>query len=404
MTYQQTLEYLFDLLPMYQRLGTAAYKADIGNIIIASQHLDNPHKKFKSIHVAGTNGKGSTSHLLASVLQESGYKVGLYTSPHLKDFRERIKINGQMIEETEIISFVSNNKAFFETLELSFFEFTVALAFDYFAKQKVDIAIIETGLGGRLDSTNIIHPELAIITNISLDHTNLLGNTIEEIAKEKAGIIKENTPIIIGREQKETTEIFRKVAEEKQAKLIYALANTKYKTDLKESYQKENISTALTAITQLQAMNWNISEDNIINGIENTLKNTAFMGRWQTISKHPLIIYDIGHNEDGIKKITQQISKLHFKKLHFVFGVVKDKNIDVILSLLPKQHTQYYFCEANIDRAMKAEELTKKAIKSGLKGKAHTSVKQAFETAKKNTTQDDLIFVGGSAFVVAEVL
>ena len=220
MTYQQTLDYLFDRLPMYQRLGAAAYKADIGNIVLASQHLDNPHKKFKSVHVAGTNGKGSTSHLLASVLQEAGYKVGLYTSPHLKDFRERIKINGQMIPETEVISFVSNNKAFFETLELSFFEFTAALAFNYFAKQKVDVAIIETGLGGRLDSTNIIHPELAIITNISLDHTNLLGDTIEKIGKEKAGIIKDNTPIIIGRKQKETTEIFRKIAEEKQAKLI----------------------------------------------------------------------------------------------------------------------------------------------------------------------------------------
>ena len=403
MTYQQTLDYLFDRLPMYQRLGAAAYKADIGNIVLASQHLDNPHKKFKSIHVAGTNGKGSTSHLLASVLQEAGYKVGLYTSPHLKDFRERIKINGQMIQEAEVISFVSNNKAFFETLELSFFEFTVALAFNYFAKQKVDIAIIETGLGGRLDSTNIIHPELAIITNISLDHTNLLGDTIEKIAKEKAGIIKENTPIIIGRKQKETTEIFRKIAEEKQAKLIYASANNKYKTDLKENYQKENISTTLTAITQLQAMNWNISEDNIINGVRNTLKNTAFMGRWQTLSEHPLIICDMGHNEDGIKQITQQIAELHFNKLHFVFGVVKDKNIDAILSLMPKQ-AQYYFCQANIDRAMDAEELTKKAIKSGLKGAAHTSVKQALETAKKNATKDDLIFVGGSAFVVAEVL
>ena len=218
MAYQQTLDYLFDRLPVYQRLGAAAYKAEIGNIITASQYLDNPHTKFKSIHVAGTNGKGSTSHLLASILHEAGYKVGLYTSPHLKDFRERIKINGQMIKETEVISFVSNNKAFFEILELSFFEFTVALAFDWFAKQKVDIAVIETGLGGRLDSTNIIRPELAIITNISLDHTNLLGDTIEKIAKEKAGIIKENTPIIIGRKQKETTEIFRKIAEEKQAK------------------------------------------------------------------------------------------------------------------------------------------------------------------------------------------
>jgi len=403
MIYQQTLDYLFDRLPMYQRLGVAAYKTDIGNIVKASQHLGNPHKKFKSVHVAGTNGKGSTSHLLASVLQEADYKVGLYTSPHLKDFRERIKINGQMIKETEVISFVSSNKDFFETLELSFFEFTVALAFDYFAKQKVDIAVMETGLGGRLDSTNIINPELAIITNISLDHTTLLGNTIKKIAEEKAGIIKENTPIIIGRKQKETTEIFRKIAAEKKAKLIYASANNKYKTDLKENYQKENISTTLTAITQLQAMNWNISENNIINGIENASKNTAFMGRWQTLSEHPLIICDIGHNEDGIKQITQQIAELNFKKLHFVFGVVKDKNIETILSLLPEK-AQYYFCQANIDRAMEVEELTKKAIKSGLKGASHSSVKQALENAKKNATKDDLIFVGGSTFVVAEVL
>ena len=403
MTYQQTLDYLFSRLPMYQRLGAAAYKANIGNIILASQHLDNPHKKFKSIHVAGTNGKGSTSHLLASILQEAGYKVGLYTSPHLKDFRERIKINGQIIKEAEVISFVSSNKAFFETLELSFFEFTVALAFDYFAKQRVDIAVIETGLGGRLDSTNIIQPELAIITNISLDHTNLLGDTIKKIAKEKAGIIKENTPIIIGRKQKETTEIFRKIAKEKQAKIIYAAANNKYKSDLKENYQKENIATTLTTISELQAMNWTISEDNIINGIGNTLKNTAFMGRWQTLSKHPLIICDIGHNEDGIKQVTQQIAELHFNKLHFVFGVVKDKNINAILSLLPKK-AQYYFCQANIDRAMEVEELEKKAIKLGLKGASHTSVKEALENAKKNTKKDDLIFVGGSTFVVAEVL
>ena len=403
MTYQQTLDYLFSRLPMYQREGKSAYKADIGNIVAASEKIGNPHEKFKSIHVAGTNGKGSVSHMLASILQESSYKVGLYTSPHLTDFRERIKINGEMISESEVVRFVLKNKVSFEKIDLSFFEFTVAMAFDYFAKEKVDIAIIEVGLGGRLDSTNIIEPELAIITNISLDHTNLLGNTIEKIAKEKAGITKENTPIIIGRKQKETTEIFRKIAKEKQAKLIYASANNKYKTDLKENYQKENISTTLTAITQLQAMKWNISEDNIKNGIGNTLKNTTFMGRWQTLSVHPLIICDIGHNEDGIKQVTQQIAELHFNKLHFVFGVVKDKNIDAILSLMPKQ-AQYYFCQANIDRAMDAEELTKKARRPGLKGAAHTSVKQALETAKKNATKDDLIFVGGSAFVVAEVL
>jgi len=403
MTYQQTLDYLFSRLPMYQREGKSAYKADIGNIVAASEKIGNPHEKFKSIHVAGTNGKGSVSHMLASILQESSYKVGLYTSPHLTDFRERIKINGEMISESEVVRFVLKNKVSFEKIDLSFFEFTVAMAFDYFAKEKVDIAIIEVGLGGRLDSTNIINPELSIITNIGFDHTNLLGNTLEEIAIEKAGVIKQNTPIIIGRKQKVIEQTFRNIAKENDAELIYASANNKYKTGLKENYQEENISTTLTAITQLQAMNWNISEDNIISGIGNTLKNTAFMGRWQTLSEHPLIICDIGHNEDGIKQVTQQIAELHFNKLHFVFGVVKDKNIDTILSLLPK-HAQYYFCQANIDRAMDTKELVKKGIKSGLKGSAHTSVKQALETAKKNAMKDDLIFVGGSTFVVAEVL
>jgi len=403
MTYQQTLDYLFSRLPMYQREGKSAYKADIGNIVAASEKIGNPHEKFKSIHVAGTNGKGSVSHMLASILQESSYKVGLYTSPHLTDFRERIKINGEMISESEVVRFVLKNKISFEKIDLSFFEFTVAMAFDYFAKEKVDIAIIEVGLGGRLDSTNIINPELSIITNIGFDHTNLLGNTLEEIAIEKAGVIKQNTPIIIGRKQKVIEQTFRNIAKENDAELIYASANNKYKTGLKENYQEENISTTLTAITQLQAMNWNISEDNIISGIGNTLKNTAFMGRWQTLSEHPLIICDIGHNEDGIKQVTQQIAELHFNKLHFVFGVVKDKNIDTILSLLPK-HAQYYFCQANIDRAMDTKELVKKGIKSGLKGSAHTSVKQALETAKKNAMKDDLIFVGGSTFVVAEVL
>lgn len=403
MTYQQTLDYLFSRLPMYQREGKAAYKADIGNIVAASEKIGNPHKKFKSIHVAGTNGKGSVSHMLASILQEAGYKVGLYTSPHLKDFRERIKINGEIITEKEVIGFVKKNKVIFERMQLSFFEFTVAMAFDYFAKQKVDIAIIEVGLGGRLDSTNIINPELSIITNIGLDHTNLLGNTLEKIAIEKAGIIKKNTPIIIGRKQKETTEIFTKTAKEKKAKLMYASTNNKYKTDLKGNYQKENVSTTLTAITQLQAINWTISEKNIITGVANTLKNTDFTGRWQTLGKHPLIICDLAHNEEGIKQITQQIAELNFNKLHFVFGVVKDKNIDTLLSLLPEK-AQYYFCKANIDRAMDAEKLTKKAIESGLKGLCFTSVKKALETAKKNAKKEDLIFIGGSAFVVAEVL
>ena len=403
MNYQETLDYLFSCLPMYQRIGNQAYKTDIGNILSASEHLDNPHTKFKSIHVAGTNGKGSTSHLLASILQEAGNKVGLYTSPHLKDFRERIKINGQKIQKSEVISFVKNNKVFFESLNLSFFEFTVALAFNYFAKKKVDIAIIEAGLGGRLDSTNIINPELAIITNISLDHVNLLGNTIKKIAKEKAGIIKKQTPIIIGRKQKETTAIFTEISRRENANLIYASTNNKYKTDLKGNYQKENLATALTAINQLQVLNWNISKDNIIAGAINTMKNTSFIGRWQIMSKHPLIIYDCGHNEEAIEQVTQQIAKLNFNRLHFIFGIVEDKNIDTILSLLP-QEGQYYFCQSNTPRAMKKEELMKKGLKSGLKGRFYSSVKQALKTAKKNAEIDDLIFVGGSTFIVAEVI
>ena len=363
----------------------------------------NPHHQLRTIHIAGTNGKGSTSSMLASILRSAGYRVGLYTSPHLIRFNERITINEQLISDDEIILFLDKYHDEIDRIRSTFFETTTVMALNYFHQKKVDIAIIEVGLGGRLDSTNIIDPELAIITNISLDHTNLLGNTLEKIAIEKAGVIKKNTPVIIGRKQKETTEVFRKIAKQNQAKLIYASANKKYKLNLKEHYQKENISATLTAITQLQKMNWNISERNIIHGIENTLKNTTFMGRWQSLSKHPLIICDIGHNEDGIKQITQQIAKLDYNKLHFVFGVVKDKNIDIILSLLPKK-AQYYFCQANIDRAMDTKELTKKAKESNLNGTSHTSVKQAFEAAKKNATKDDLIFVGGSTFVVAEVL
>jgi dihydrofolate synthase/folylpolyglutamate synthase len=403
MSYQQTLDYLFDRLPMYQRQGLAAYKADIGNIIKACEKLENPHLNFKSVHIAGTNGKGSTAHMIASILQESGYTVGLYTSPHIKDFRERIKINGQMIQKTEVISFVSNNKAFFETLELSFFEFTVALAFNYFAKQKVDITIIETGLGGRLDSTNIIRPELAIITNISLDHTNFLGDTIEKIAKEKAGIIKENTPIIIGRKQTETKDIFKKVATEKNAPLYYAEGSTNFTTDLQGKYQAENSCTALAVIKQLQKIGWNISSNNIKDGLNKVVVNTEILGRWQVLSENPLTICDSGHNEDGVRQIVSQIKQTPHQNLHFVFGTVNDKSISNILTLLPKQAT-YYFCKADIPRAMDANLLEKKAKAYSLNGQTYSSVNEAFSAAKRHANNDDLIFIGGSTFVVAEVL
>ena len=403
MTYQQTLDYLFSRLPIYQRKGIAAYKADIGNIVAASKKLGAPHKKFKSIHVAGTNGKGSVSHMLASILQEAGYKVGLYSSPHLKVFRERIKINGEMITEKEVVVFVKKNKVMFEKMQLSFFEFTVALTFNYFAKQKIDIAVIETGLGGRLDSTNIIKPELSIITNIGLDHTNLLGNTLEEIAVEKAGVIKQNTPIIIGRKQKVTEQIFRDIAKENNAELIYASEKKSYKTDLEGIYQKENSNTCLTTIKSLQNMGWKVPESSIKKGLANTIKNTSLLGRWQLISTSPYTVCDIGHNEDGIKQICRQLKNIQYKRLHFVYGTVNDKPLDEILTLLP-QDAKYYFCRPNIARGLDEIELQEKADKKRLKGKAYSSVQQAFSTAKEKADNNDLIFIGGSTFVVAEIL
>jgi dihydrofolate synthase/folylpolyglutamate synthase len=403
MNYTQTLDYLFSSLPIYQRIGAAAYKAHIGNIVTATKHLNNPHTQFKSIHIAGTNGKGSTAHMIASILQESGIKAGLYTSPHLKDFRERIKINGEMITQKQVVTFVKKNQVFFEKIKLSFFEFTVAMAFDYFAKQKVDIAIIETGLGGRLDSTNIINPELAIITNISFDHTNLLGDTIEKIAREKAGVIKNKTPVIIGRRQKETASIFRNIAKEKNADIIYATQHNGYASDLKGEYQKENINTVITAIKQLQKQGWEITEDDIEHGLLKIVANTQLLGRWQTLSSNPQIICDTAHNEDGIKEIAKQLSNTKYEQLHIIFGTVEDKNLDTMLTYLPK-NAKYYFCNANIVRAMNAEELKQKAAKHQLKGRIFASVREALKCAKVNANPKDLIFVGGSTFVVAEVV
>lgn len=403
MTYRQTLDYLFSKLPMYQRKGSAAYKADIGNIVEACKILKNPHKEFKSIHIAGTNGKGSTAHMLASILQESGYKVGLYTSPHLKDFRERIKINGEKISENSVIKFVEQHKIAFENISMSFFEYTVAIAFDFFSKENVDIAIIETGLGGRLDSTNIINPELSIITNIGLDHTNLLGNTIEKIATEKAGIIKPNISAIIGRKQKETQQIFKDTAKEKNSKLIYAEQQITYSSDLKGKYQKENINTTVTAVQLLSENGWGIKQNSIRNGLLNTVNNTGLLGRWQILQEKPLIICDTGHNEDGIKKITKQLNTTVYKNLHIVFGTVNDKKLASILPLLPNT-AKYYFCQADIARAMEAHKLKQEANKYKLKGDAFTSVEKALNQAKKSAHEEDLIFVGGSTFVVAEVL
>ena len=400
MDYKRSVEYLFQRLPMYQRSGIAAYKKDIGNIIKACKILNNPQKKIKTIHIAGTNGKGSTAHMLASILQEAGYKTGLYTSPHLKDFRERIKINGKTIDKKYIINFIKENQLEFEKINMSFFEFTVAMAFNYFTESKVDIAIIETGLGGRLDSTNIINPELSIITNIGLDHTNLLGNTIEKIAFEKAGIIKKNTPIIIGRKQDKTKEIFKSIAKEKNAKLYYNDNPKNITTDVKGDYQNENIGTAIKAI---EVLNWNISNEQINKGINNILKNTGLEGRWQKLSENPLTICDVGHNEDGIKNILRQIEKTKFNKLHFIFGSVNDKVLTNVFKLLPKK-AKYYFCAAKIDRALQTNILKQRAKEFNLYGDEFSSVNQAYINAKENASKDDLIFIGGSTFIVAEVL
>ena len=398
MNYKDTVKYLFSQLPMYQRTGAAAYKKDIGNIIEACNFLDNPHKRFKSIHIAGTNGKGSTAHLISSILQEAGFKTGLYTSPHLKDFRERIKINGMKISENDVISFVTTNKKNFEKINMSFFEYTVALAFDHFAKEKVDIAIIETGLGGRLDSTNIISPEISVITNIGYDHMNLLGNTLEQIAIEKAGIVKEKTPVLIGRKQIETETVFEEKASQKNTSVFYAKQNeVKFNVP---NYQKENINTSISAI---KILDWKISNQEINDGIKNVNQNTGLRGRWETLSKNPKIICDTGHNVDGISNIINQLKQIKFNKLHIVFGTVNDKKINDILNLLPKD-AKYYFCKAKIDRALNADKLKSIANEYKLIGESFESVEKALLNAKNNAKKEDLIFIGGSTFVVAEVI
>lgn len=405
MNYPETLDYLFGQLPMYQRIGNSAYKANLDNTYRLSEILNHPEKQFKSVHIAGTNGKGSTSHMLASVLQEAGYKVGLYTSPHLKDFRERIKINGAMISENEVIDFVKEYKNEFEKIQLSFFEWTVGLAFHYFANQKVDIAIIETGLGGRLDSTNIVTPEVAVITNISMDHTQFLGDTLAKIAAEKAGIIKPTIPVIIGETQPEIKHVFTEKSNQCNATIQFAdkLSLKEYESDLKGVYQQQNKKTVLATIQVLQKLGWNIAESHIINGLQNVVNNTGLMGRWQILNNQPLTVCDTGHNEAGIKLILAQINQQSFEKLHFVLGVVNDKDITNILQLLPKNAT-YYFCQANIPRALDVNILAEKATVVGLSGTIFSSVEAAYKAAQQNATAQDLIFIGGSTFVVAEVV
>jgi dihydrofolate synthase/folylpolyglutamate synthase len=402
MTYQETLNWMFAQLPMYQKEGKTAFKKDLTNTIALSKELSFPEKKFKSIHVGGTNGKGSTSHMLASILQEAGYKVGLYTSPHLKNFTERIRINGNEISEEKVISFIKKHKRFLEIQKLSFFEMTVGLAFDYFADENVDIAVVEVGLGGRLDSTNIITPEIATITNIGLDHTQFLGDTLPEIAFEKAGIIKENIPVVIGERQKKVAHVFLDKAEKMNACISFASDNEKeYETDLLGDYQQKNVKTAITTIRNLRG--FKISEENIKNGLLNVVKNTNLKGRWQILQEKPKVICDTAHNKEGLEIVLNQLKKEKYTKLHIVLGVVSDKKLDDILPLFPKSAT-YYFCKPNIPRGLSSDELQVASKKNQLFGKKNPSVEKALQSALSNANQEDIIYVGGSTFVVAEII
>jgi dihydrofolate synthase/folylpolyglutamate synthase len=429
MDYTETLQYLYNRLPMFQRIGKAAYKADLNNTIALCEHLGNPQRQFRCIHIAGTNGKGSSSHIIAATLQSAGYKVGLYTSPHLKNFTERIRLNGQEIPQNEVVEFVEKNRSFIEKISPSFFELTVGMAFEYFAKEKVDFAVIEVGLGGRLDSTNIIEPILSLITNISYDHQDLLGDTLSKIAFEKAGIIKSNTPIVISQRQNEVEEVFLQKSSLENAPIFFAsdyfkavrhpktgfidlfegekciLSNLQL--DLKGQYQTLNIVGIAQALKVLQqTQNVKLTLEDWRKGIENASKMTGLKGRWQKIQESPIIICDIGHNEDGIRQVLESLAfeynRQPYKQLHWVFGTVNDKDLSKVLKLLP-QNAHYYFCQANIPRALDANILAEQANLFGLKGVAIKEVNEALQMAKQNADKEDFILVGGSTFVVAEV-
>jgi dihydrofolate synthase/folylpolyglutamate synthase len=428
LTYPEVLDYLYQQLPMFHRVGKSAYKANLNNAEALDSLCNYPHKKYKTIHVAGTNGKGSVSHMLAAILQTAGYKTGLFTSPHLKDFRERIRVNGQMVTEDNVVQFVSKYKEDFDRIQPSFFEMTSAFAFEYFAEQQVDIAIIEVGLGGRLDSTNIITPEISIITNIGMDHTDLLGNTLAKIAGEKAGIIKSNIPVVIGEYNEETWPVFESAAKqnhspislaEKEYEAAYSLFTTdnkqvfnltqkgnvvypNLKLELQGFYQRKNISTVITAIDRLIEAGLTIWHEHIYSALSQAASLTGLAGRWQTLQYHPLIICDTAHNTHGMKWIVEQIAAIPCKHLHIVFGMVNDKDITSVIAMMPKEAT-YYFTNASIPRAMPANELMRKASDFGLQGAAYPSVKEALEAAKKSASSDDFIFVGGSTFIVAEI-
>ena len=406
MTYLKTVNWMFNQLPMYQNQGASAYRKDLTNTILLASHLENPERNLKCIHVAGTNGKGSASHMLASILQEAGYKVGLYTSPHLKDFRERIKINGQEISEIFVCDFIAKNKTFFEQNELSFFEMTVGLAFEYFKKENVDIAIVEVGMGGRLDSTNIITPLISVITNIGLDHQQFLGDTLEKIAFEKAGIIKPNIPVVIGEYLPETKLVFSSKADKNNAAIFFAsdLISEIYPSDLIGNYQVFNIKTVIQTIRIIQSQKqFLVTEKNIRNGLMNVIKKTGLQGRWQQIKEKPKVICDTAHNSDGLKIVLNQVQNEKYDCLNIVLGFVNDKDLDQILTLFPK-NANYFFCKPNIPRGLDVLDLQKKALEFGLIGNIYNSATEAYKNALLSSSENDFIYVGGSTFVVAEIL
>lgn len=408
MNYQNTLTYLYNSAPMFQQVGGSAYKEGLENTRILDKHFGNPHHSFRTIHVAGTNGKGSCSHTIAAILQEAGYRVGLYTSPHLVDFRERIRINGRPIPEEYVVHFVEKERSFFEPLHPSFFELTTAMAFCYFADEKVDVAVIEVGLGGRLDCTNIIHPDLCIITNISFDHTQFLGDTLAKIAGEKAGIIKKDIPVVIGETTPETKAVFLQRAEEVNAPIIFAENTTKnnypgMRTELQGLYQIKNTRTILTALPLLKKAGYHIDEQSVRNGFAHVCELTGLMGRWQKLQDTPTLICDTGHNVGGITYIAEQLKQQNYRQLHIIIGMVNDKDVSGVLALLPKDAT-YYFTKASVKRALPEEELCKLAAKAGLQGSCYPNVSAAVTAAQKKSHPKDFIFVGGSSFIVADLL
>ncbi|CAA0218189.1 bifunctional folylpolyglutamate synthase and dihydrofolate synthase [Tenacibaculum maritimum] len=405
MTYKETVDWMFSRLPMYQRQGEKAFKKDLTNIKALTKELNFPEKSFKSVHIGGTNGKGSTSHMIASVLQEAGYKVGLYTSPHLKSFTERIKINGLEISEEAVVEFVKKHKHFLENQGVSFFEMTVGMAFQEFSRKKVDIAVIEVGLGGRLDSTNIIIPEVSVITNIGLDHTQFLGDTLPEIALEKAGIIKKRVPVVIGEKQEEVKKVFLEKANKEEAKIFFASdqENQKLETDLLGNYQKHNVKTAIEAIKVLKKGSFKVSEDEMRRGLINVVKNTKLKGRWQILKDSPKVVCDTAHNKEGLNYVLEQLKAESYDRLHIVLGVVSDKKIEEILPMFPKEAI-YYFCKPNIPRGMPEKKIKEEANKVGLEGSVFDSVNQAYSEALKEAKCTDLVYIGGSTFVVSEIL